>query len=84
VDAASIQGHGRNYAENLLLGFISSNEGTETGAAAFLSIISLPRRGSAGLGHPDFDHPGGYADRASAGDHSSGFSGFNPGGVAST
>jgi Protein of unknown function (DUF3300) len=40
-------------------------------------------RGPAGLDHPGFGHPGGLAGRAPAGDHSSAFSGFNHGGVAS-
>ncbi|HWS68192.1 MAG TPA: DUF3300 domain-containing protein [Steroidobacteraceae bacterium] len=39
-------------------------------------------RGSAGLDHPGFGHPGGFAGRAPAGDHSNAFSGFNHGGVA--
>jgi hypothetical protein len=46
-------------------------------------------RGSAGPGHPDFGHPGGFAGstgagagRAPLGVHSNAFSGFNHGGVA--
>jgi uncharacterized membrane protein YgcG len=38
--------------------------------------------GSAGLGHPDFGHPGGFAGRAPTGVHSNAFSGFNHGGLA--
>jgi hypothetical protein len=47
-------------------------------------------RGPAGRGHPDFNHPGGFAGSAGAGAgraplgvHSNAFSGFNHGGVAS-
>jgi uncharacterized membrane protein YgcG len=39
-------------------------------------------RGPAGLDHPGFGHPGGFAGRAPAGVHSNAFSGFNHGGVA--
>jgi uncharacterized membrane protein YgcG len=48
-------------------------------------------RGPGGLDHSGFGHPGGFAGRApvaggraSAGDHSGAFSGFNHGGVANT
>jgi hypothetical protein len=39
-------------------------------------------RGPAGLDHPGFGHPGGFAGRGPAGVHSNAFSGFNHGGVA--
>jgi uncharacterized membrane protein YgcG len=38
--------------------------------------------GPAGVDHPGFGHPGGFAGRSPGGEHSSAFSGFNHGGVA--